>query len=377
MDRDEALRLLRSMAGVAEWNRRRENGEEIPPLIKFPLQMADLSVANLSGASLREADLSGDRLIRANLSGADLFAAVLVMANLAWADLSGANLSGADLSGADLSEADLSGADLSGASLREAILNKANLSTANLRGVDLRGTRLTKAILAEAFCADTTFAAVDLSQVKGLDSVKHRGPSTIGIDTLFRSGGKIPEVFLRGCGVPESVIVQRFALVGALEPIQFYSCFISYSHKDEEFATRLHSRMTQEKLRVWYAPEDIQGGKKLHEQLDEAIRMHDKLLLVLSANSIGSEWVATEIRRARQAEVAEKRRKLFPIRLVPFEDIRRWESFDADIGKDMAVEIREYFVPDFTGWKDHDAFEKAFTRLLEDLKAETPPAPAT
>jgi hypothetical protein len=105
--------------------------------------------------------------------------------------------------------------------------------------------------------------------------------------------------------------------------------------------------------------------------------VHDKLLLVLSANSIGSEWVATEIRRARKAEVAEKRRKLFPIRLVPFEDIRRWACFDADIGKDMAVEIREYFIPDFTNWKDQDAFEAGFARLLDDLKAETQADPAT
>jgi len=47
---------------------------------------------------------------------------------------------------------------------------------------------------------------VDLSQVHGLESVYQRGPSTVGVDTLFRSNGKIPEVFLRGCGVPEDLI---------------------------------------------------------------------------------------------------------------------------------------------------------------------------
>ena len=83
-----------------------------------------------------------------------------------------------------------------------------------------------------------------------------------------------------------------------------------------------------------------------------------------------SEWVATEIRRARKAERQEKRRKLFPIRLVDFEAIRDWQCFDADVGKDSAVEIREYFIPDFSNWKDHDSFEAAFARLLNDLKAE-------
>ena len=45
-------------------------------------------------------------------------------------------------------------------------------------------------------------------------------------------------------------------------------------------------------------------------------------------------------------------------------------ALDADTGKDLATEIREYFIPDFSNWKDHDSFEKAFNRLLRDLKAE-------
>ena len=48
------------------------------------------------------------------------------------------------------------------------------------------------------------------------------------------------------------------------------------------------------------------------------------------------------------------------VRLVPFEAIRAWECFDADTGKDAAREIREYFIPDFSNWKDYDAYRKAF-----------------
>ena len=214
-------------------------------------------------------------------------------------------------------------------------------------------------------CANTTiFADVDLSEVRGLESIKHMGPSTIGIDTLFRSQGKIPEVFLRGCGVPELSSSTPRSSMGAMEPIQFYSCFISYSTKNQDFAERLHAKMRDKGLRVWFAPEDVQGGKKLHEQIDEAIRVHDKLLLVLSPESMNSEWVRTEIRKARKAEIKEGKRKLFPIRLVDFNKIREWECFDADSGKDLGVEIREYFIPDFSNWKDHDSFEAAFARLL-------------
>lgn len=76
----------------------------------------------------------------------------------------------------------------------------------------------------------------------------------------------------------------------------------------------------------------------------------------------------TEIRKARESEIKEKRRKLFPIRLVNFERVKAWEYFDADTGKDLAVELREYHLPDFSNWKNHDSFEAGFARLLSDLK---------
>ena len=123
-------------------------------------------------------------------------------------------------------------------------------------------------------------------------------------------------------------------------------------------------------MRCWFAPKDVKGGQKLHEQIDLAIRLHDKLLLILSEESMRSEWVKTEIYRARQNGIKQKRRKLFPISLVDFSVIREWTAFDADVGKDMAREVREYFIPDFSNWKDHDSYQKAFDRLLRDLKAE-------
>jgi hypothetical protein len=85
-----------------------------------------------------------------------------------------------------------------------------------------------------------------------------------------------------------------------------------------------------------------------------------------------SPWVEFEIRSARKREVAEQRRLLFPVRLVDYEAIKAWKgSFDAETASYVADEIRAYYIPDFTAWKDHDAFEAAVDRLLRDLKAES------
>ncbi len=60
-------------------------------------------------------------------------------------------------------------------------------------------------------------------------------------------------------------------------------------------------------MRCWFAPEDVAGGKKLYEQIDQAIHVHDKLLLVLFEHSIGSEWVMTKIHRTCKAELSSRR----------------------------------------------------------------------
>ena len=180
--------------------------------------------------------------------------------------------------------------------------------------------------------------------------------------------------------MPEDFITDLPSLIGTMQPIQYQSCFISDRSQDEEFARRLHEKLRGEKLRVWFASEDMQGGQKLSEQIDRAIQVNDRLLLVLSEHSMNSEWVKTEIRTAHHAELrlpkssetseVFSRQKLFPIRLVSLDRIRDWSCFDADTGKDLAVELREDHIPDFSNWKNHDAFASAFADLLRDLRAQ-------
>ena len=73
----------------------------------------------------------------------------------------------------------------------------------------------------------------------GLNACRHLGPSTLDHRTLLRSG-PLPLSFLRGCGLPDTLIDYLPSLVNA-GPIQFYSCFISYSTANQDFAERLHA----------------------------------------------------------------------------------------------------------------------------------------
>ena len=84
---------------------------------------------------------------------------------------------------------------------------------------------------------------------------------------------------------------------------------------------------------------------------------------------MNSDWVRTEIAKARKREAKDKKRILFPVSLVEFQVIQNWECFDADTGKDSAREIREYYIPDFSKWKNRRSYQVAFGRLLKDLRA--------
>jgi hypothetical protein len=181
MASEEQLTILKQ--GVEAWNHWRGTN---------PVVQLDLTGAYLGRANLRGAHLGTAHLREADLRGADLRGAVLTGAYLRGADLTGADLTGAYLTGAHFGRADLREADLTGAYLTGAYLTGAHFGRADLTG----------AVLQEATIHLTIFANVDLSRVQGLETVTHQGPSTVGIDTIQRSNGNIPEVFLRGCGVP-------------------------------------------------------------------------------------------------------------------------------------------------------------------------------
>ncbi len=339
-------------------------------LCKVNLEKTNLESVDLSETDSREADLR-----RANLKGAYLVRSSLIEANMGGADLRGANLSGADLVRTNLREADLREVDLSVADLSEADLVGADLRWTNLVEADLRWTNLIEADLHEADlrrakCGGTIFANVDLSLVHGLTAVTHTGRSTIGIDTLFRSKGKIPDIFLRGCGVPESLITFLPSLME--DAIQFYSCFISYSHADRDFARRLHDSLQGKGIRCWLDEHQLNPGDPLHPTIYEAIRLYDKIVLCCSETAMKSWWVEKEFSRGVKKEEDYRLPLIIPLDLDGYLFSPACDGWVAD-------ELRQRLVADFKGWKDHDVFEAALPKVVNALREDggKPPPPVS
>lgn len=286
--------------------------------------------------------------IRPELMDADLRKMVLIEVNFG-----GVNLNGTDFSGANLSAASLIAANLIMANFTEVNLILANLTLTNFTNANLKNTNLAQTALIK-----TVFGDVDLSSAKGLESCFHLGPSVIDHATLMKSKN-LPLPFLRGCGLPDDLI--EYLPSFRHDPVQFYSCFISYSSKDDEYARRLHADLQDSGVRCWFAPEDLKIGDKTRRRIDDSIRVHDKLLLILSENSIASDWVEYEAERALEQERKRGGTVLFPVRL---------DDSIMDAEGTWADHIRDRHIGDFRDWKDHDSYQEGFERLLRDLKEE-------
>jgi hypothetical protein len=342
MPNEVHLAILRQ--GSPTWNAWRAEHPKIVPMLRsaeipgIRLEGADLANCELSGAILRNADLSGSVLYQAELYRADLSGAVL------------------------------GGCDMRGAKLHEAILTGATLKNANLYRADFIQTLLDKTDFTGAYLHTTAFSNVDLMSAIGLELLIHGGPSSIDLHTLLRSASKLPGSFLSGAGIPSATVARMLEIARESRPSRLPSCFISYGGMDEAFARGLYERLKSNGLRVWFAPEDMKAGQKVFPQLDAAIRRHDRLILVLSEDSLRSQWVGAEVLRARARETAEGRQVLIPIRLLPFEALQGWSLLDTQSGKDVAAEVREYHIPDFSNWKDQSSFDAAASKLVDDLR---------
>lgn len=336
------------MQGSYVWNRWRKqqswNVQQID-LNNVKLNNVDLSNAYLMNTSLIEANLSHANLFGANLSHAMLNHADLRSADLRYANLSHANLRDAILSDAALRSVDLSNADLSDADLRDV-----NLSGANLRSANLRGARV----------GLTIFSHMDLRNVNGLAEIDHLASSQIDLHTVqLPQDGSVLH-FLRGCGVPDEWIDYYRATM--MHPIQYYSCFISYSSHDDTFAHRIHADLQAHGVRCWFAPEDMKIGNKLRPSIDEAIHLQDKLLLILSEHSLASSWVEVEVEAALEKEQRQGREVLFPVCI---------DESVMQTSQAWAKQLRRSrHIGDFTHWTDPQAYSQTFDRLLRDLKAE-------
>ena len=365
--------LAKLKEGVGAWNQWRLEEPYVDP----DLHKADLRKFEFGDYNLDFVDMSGASLAEANFGFTD--PALIPIRN----EHSIASFAYANLTGAGLQRAKMALVNLSGSNLNNATFEEADLTEAILHRVSVINTEFKNSVFD---C--TVLTDVDLSRAIAVDRIYHAGPSSIGIDTVVKtlrsSGGNLTDgqkLFFMRAGI-SSVLLEYLPSIMQSDPIQFYTCFISYSTANEAFATRLNEDLNNAGVHTWKWDLNAVAGRDLRANIDGAIRHYDKIILVCSADSLTSGPVQREIERALQKEDrlkaahAERAKEaLQKGQEPPFEDtdvlvpiriddtIFKWQSqFTADVTK--------RYIPDFSGKTERrtSAYKAEVKKLIAALK---------
>ena len=375
----------------------------------------DLSGAFLSGSRLAGVDLAND-----NLSNVDLTSAELRLADLSGVNLHGAHLWRSNLAGTDFRRANLRSAQ-PGALQPEGVLGfrapisrgrtcptptcgaptwrrqtcrgptlprrtwlgptwqaltfataamaAANLEVANLEGADLRGAWFIRPWLAGASMENCVFemtlvADCDLSQVQGLASIRHSGPSIVGSDTLARSRGLIPDEFLQKAGVAGPFIAAQNEIYhsGRGAP----KILLINSIKDSELSARIHRDLQRSGVLSWALAADDEAVLRADQGVLERTIFYDLLVLVCSTDALGSPHINRLFSHLEPGASEAHQPRLITVAT----DGMVYSSQDR-----LCAQLRQTKVVDLRGWSEEECYRRGLDRLAEAIaSADATPA---
>jgi TIR domain/Pentapeptide repeats (8 copies) len=255
-----------------------------------------------------------------------------------------------DLASSDLSTLDLSGFDLSNINLNNANLSGTNLSFANLSGASLVRSNLSGAVL-----DNTILNNIDLREAN-VEACAHKGRSFIDIYTLQKA--ILPIGFLRGCGISDTIIDVLHSVTNT--NIEFYSCLLAFAAGDSAFAERLYRDLQTAGVRCWSAMRDLPSEQTPWGEIEDPIRSRDRLVIILSAESIASDWIEGEVIKAYSEERARKDIVLLPVSV---------DRSIVDTAIPWACTLRDQRnIANSKNWEDREAYLPNLDRLLRDLR---------
>jgi class 3 adenylate cyclase len=84
-----------------------------------------------------------------------------------------------------------------------------------------------------------------------------------------------------------------------LTPDRPVRVFVSHNHKDREFVeTRITAPLAIHGIETWYSNSDIIPGERYIQRIEDGLLKCDWMLVVVSENSVASDWVRAEVKTA-------------------------------------------------------------------------------
>ena len=236
---------------------------------------------------------------------------------------------------------------------------------ANLSGAVLYGTYANKgqSMNFEKVVMDhTSLLTCDVNMIENIDSIKHKGPSHVDINTLTISyinsknfETKLEQFFLN-MGLPKSILRSLPDIVAG---IAYCNCFVCYGEPDKAFAKRLVNDLRAEGVACWMYSMDAIPGKKIWKEITQKRREANIMIVMCSIKSLIRDGVKKEI----EEQLDEEPEKMIPISL---DNDWKEDGFIVKRGqRDLKQDLIDCTYADFSG---HSKYNESLRRLLKGLK---------
>src|SRR5690606_16631448 len=96
---------------------------------------------------------------------------------------------------------------------------------------------------------------------------------------------------------------------------KFKKVFISYSFKDQLFATQLERCLSLNGVKTFLWEKDAPGGEYLEDIMSSNVRTHDTILFIASENSLRSKACQFELSEGRKKQEETWKNVFFPIHI--------------------------------------------------------------
>lgn len=121
--------------------------------------------------------------------------------------------------------------------------------------------------------------------------------------------------------------------------------FISYSHEDNDFAEKLVVDLQNYCLSIWIDRLEMRPGDSLWEKISRGMKKSDYLAVILSPDSVKSNWVKKEVKIALGKESKVKRFKVIPVilrecKIASYLEGKIWADFRQSYSNGFAELLR-------------------------------------
>lgn len=141
--------------------------------------------------------------------------------------------------------------------------------------------------------------------------------------------------------------------------------FISHSSKDKRFVRTLKDDLNENSIETWFDEDQLDLGDSLIEKLEKALEESTHFLIILSQNSINSDWVKFELNKAIKQADNSIMSKVIPIKYKKCEIPNELSGLlYADLS-DEVVQTNEHKVRFTT-----DGYSPFLTKLVKTIKTD-------